>query len=29
VAPEEQALLKVIANNLDISGPGRGIDHSV
>ncbi len=29
VAPEEQTLLKVIANNLGISGPGRGIDHSV
>ena len=29
VATEEQKLLKMIAQNLGISGPGHGLDHSV
>ncbi len=29
VVPEEQKLLKRIAGNLGISGPGHGVDHSV
>jgi len=29
VATEEQKLIKMIAQNLGISGPGHGLDHSV